>query len=455
MVSRKPQLNGAAGPAKPALKPRPQGAETAEESPRQSLVVANLIWVLIFIWILRNTLLMRGREDFDSVDASAALQIAVIFVLAFTLLAINSRTFQVIRRIIPTAAGVWLFTYSVFVLSAAWSLQPMYSGYRSFEFIIYFLSIFVAMSYYKDFATAERAFVYVIIIATVRLPQIYSPPSSSLAIRGSGVLAHQFLYACGGHATVLCGWRILHGNRSAQSISEKSGDIRRVSDRTGDERRQHDRHVRRPCLCCFALPNFFFLAVSAIFIAILIAIEVTTGSVSDILLQTVFVGKTEEQVLSGHGRLYGYELAWDLFISKNPIFGIGFGGWGEQGSLMKNTVHNPVIAAFVSAGALAGIPAIIFHVLAIVEGWRAAAAKCMGAFGFCGGMAMVLVNNLGINTMFGDLNRVSIAFIALLAFFLQFVYLPFREQVAIGEIRNPVVRKPSAGPARRCLRARK
>lgn len=183
--------------------------------------------------------------------------------------------------------------------------------------------------------------------------------------------------------------------------------------------------------------------------AILATIEVTTGAVSSILLDTVFYGKTEEQVMSGHGRLEGYRMAWDLFISKNPIFGIGFGVWGDQGVLMKNMVHNPIVSALVSAGALAGTPAILFHVVTILEGWRAAAAKRMGAFGFCGGMAMVLVNNLGINTMFGDLNRVSIAFIALLAFFLLFVYLPYKEEAAASsQSSGLLVRKPPATPHR-------
>lgn len=450
MVSRKPQLNGAAKPAKPALKPPLQGAETAVETPRQNLVVANFIWVLIFIWILRNTLLMRGREDFDSVDASAALQIVVIFVLAFTLLAVNGRTFQVIRRVVPTAAGVWLFTYSVFVLSAAWSLQPAYSGYRSLEFMVYFISIFVAMSYYKDFVTAERAFCYVVMLTTcldfVRMflrPAIFSRFAelqfwhTNSYTHAAGMLlcyaVGEYFMATGPRKAFLKKVAIFGG---ALTILGTSGGST-IGAFAG--------------LAFVALlyRNFVFLAISAIVIALLVMMEIMTGSVSDILLQTVFHGKTEEQVMSGHGRLYGYELAWDLFISKNPIFGVGFGVWGEQGTLMKNTVHNPVIAAFVSAGALAGIPAIVFHVLAILEGWRAAAARCMGAFGFCGGMAMVLVNNLGINTMFGDLNRVSIAFIALLAFFLQFVYLPFREQATSSQIRSPVVRKPSTGPDRR------
>lgn len=110
---------------------------------------------------------MRGREDFDAVDASAALQIVVIFILSFVLLVLNNRTLEILGRIVPTAAGIWLFTFGIFAISAVWSLKPEYSFYRAMEFMVFFISIFVAMSYYTEFKKAERVFCSVVIVACV------------------------------------------------------------------------------------------------------------------------------------------------------------------------------------------------------------------------------------------------------------------------------------------------
>lgn len=304
------------------------------------------------------------------------------------------------------------------------------------------------MSYYKDFVTAERVFVYVITLAvTLDFLRYFIRPGFLTRFADLGYWhTNSYTHAAGMLLCYAVGeYFTATGPRKA--FLKKVAIFGGVLTVLGTSGGSTIGTFAGLAVVALLYRNFVFLTISAILIAVLITLEMMTGSVTDILLQTVFHGKTEEQVMTGHGRLYGYEQAWDLFISKNPIFGIGFGVFGEHGTLMKNTVHNPIIAAMVSAGLLAGIPSFIFHVLTMLEGWRAAAAKCMGAFGFCGGMAMVLVNNLGINTMFGDLNRVSIAFIALLALFLQFVYLPFREQTTSGEIRNPLVRKLLAGPA--------
>ena len=117
-----------------------------------------LLLACLFAWIVRQTLLIRQRAttvDFSAVDTFAGIDIAIVFIAAFVLL--FSGTFFRATSSICRNCAVWLLGYYLLcAASSAWSGSPIYTLYRSFEYVTLFLATFGVVAQLQGFKDAER-----------------------------------------------------------------------------------------------------------------------------------------------------------------------------------------------------------------------------------------------------------------------------------------------------------
>jgi len=123
----------------------------------RSRLVPMVLWFLLLAWIMRVTVFMRRRpgNEFADIDVLAGLQIFIVLFILITVL-ISARALPIWSRSAGTSVRMIFIYYLLSALSALWSPLPQFTVYRASEFIISFMGVLVALSYARNFLTAER-----------------------------------------------------------------------------------------------------------------------------------------------------------------------------------------------------------------------------------------------------------------------------------------------------------
>ena len=416
-------MNSRRNTASEGILPTSKGSTRLEnfEFTRGNVWIAYLLIFCLFIFIFRHTILSRGRSigNLDVVDASAAVDIAVVGLAGFivTLNGLFGRM-PLWSSIVKTSA-LWLVLYYLFCgVSSLWSTIPVYSLYRSGEYLILFIATLTAVIQFKDFTRAERAFCRIAIgtilldmCVTIRYygfslsPAIWHNTTYSVS---SGML---FCYCLGEYmalgkvkraetktrARLLLGCGIFSLCTLALAASSGSNIATAVG-----------------CLVIFLALRRYVLLYVGLTVGLVLFLWGVGG---DTIQSLLFPGKSASNIKNVTGRMFLWELLWRRFLER-PVAGYGFGLVGKISGGMATHSHNSFFTVLIGTGSvgLFWIGMFTTHLwwTAISRFWR----RGPGTAGFAGAMAGAFVNSMSLPVMADRWTTYSIVFVWLLGLFL-------------------------------------
>jgi O-antigen ligase len=388
---------------------------------KSSQKVAWLIWIAHFAFITRQKIFERGRLDFDTLDAYAAADVLVVSILIIILL-ISNKTSQFLSNVYKLSAFWLLLYYLLCALSATWSLRPVYSFYRSIEFMVFFVSLVVALSYSAEFAKAEKRVLFLSLLS---------------------VFIQMGIYMKGGISFSLAAWHTNAYSASAAVIFVYcTGEYLALA----KEKLSEDRS-RRKMLFIYGCMSLSLLALGTssgsnvaalIGLVIILLVQRKIGLMIviifasipffilsgglDMFMQVIFPLKSEQAIETLGGRM----MTWNYYyerIADSPLLGYGLGVTPTAGGWIWMTYsHNFVISILMGTGLLGLSIFFVFLIKLAAELIRALRSKIKGAMGIMAAMAAGFVNSLAMPMIADRWVTASFAFMSIFALFIIHVY---------------------------------
>lgn len=419
--------------------------------------VAWLIWIAHFAFIIRQKIFQRGRLDFDTLDAYAAVDVIIVAFLMVILLLI-SRTSQFFTKAFKLSVFWLLLYYIVCALSATWSLRPAYSFYRAVEFMVYFVSLAIALSYSSGFEKAEKRVLFLSILSVFIQMGIHIKDGIPFSLEAWHTNAYSasavviFVYCAGEYLALakqrfaehrtrrkmlfLCGslsfFLLVLGTSSASNIAALIGLAvilllqRKV--------------VLVILIVCLTLP-FFVL-----------------GDGLDLLKEAVFPGKSEQAIETLGGRT----MAWSYYAEKiaaSPFLGYGLGvspigvedvigsGIGvsptEDDEVGVAYSHNFVISILIGTGFLGFSVFLVFLAKLALELIQVLRARIKGSLGIVVAIGAGFVNSLSMPMIADRWVTASFAFMSFFALFILYVYPHSCQSKQLGSFNENVTKSDS------------
>jgi hypothetical protein len=380
-----------------------------------------LIWIGIFTWLIRVTVFVRqrhGSERFTDIDILALIQMGAVFWL-MSIIILNPKTKLVFSKTSSTSLFFLLLYYTLCGFSTLWSPLMEFTLYRSLEFLVLLISVFVAFSYSSNFIKAENLMLLVITLIIVlsfylriKITHLSFTLSSLHSNNYPASSAILFTYCFGEYLNCeqfrkkkiiffgLLGLGPLFLGTSSASFIAAFGGI---------------------CLALFlkrktSLIIFIFFIISC---AILIGIDFT------FLKEIVFYGKSDRVILTGHGRVYAAKTFFNIFLEK-PIFGHGFATltYGTEHVFEANP-HISVFSVLLGTGLMGAIIVFGFLIRLMRELLKTTFKRLPGSIGCASAIFTGFINSLSIPIIFDEWREGSLAFSCVLSFFIFFVLIPY------------------------------
>ena len=388
---------------------------------KSSQKVAWLIWIAHFAFITRHKIFERSRLDFDTLDAYAAADVLVVSILIIILL-ISSKTSQFLSSVYKLSAFWLLLYYLLCALSATWSLRPVYSFYRSIEFMVFFVSLVVALSYSGDFEKAEKRVLFLATLSVfVQMGQHMREgiPLSLTAWHTNAYSASAaviFVYCAGEYMALvkekLCEDRsrrkmlFIYGCMSLSLLALGTSSGSNVAALIGLVIiLLVQRKIGLMMVIIFASIPFFILS----------------GGI-DMLMQVIFPLKSEQAIETLGGRM----MVWNYYyerIADSPLLGYGLGVSPTTGGWVWMTYsHNFVISILMGTGLLGFFIFFLFLIKLAAELIRALRGNIKGSMGIMAAMAAGFVNSLAMPMIADRWFTASFAFLSFFALFILYVY---------------------------------
>lgn len=387
--------------------------------------VPALLWFLLLAWVARVTVFVRQRSvlEFFSIDTSAWVQIAIVLFMFLFLLG-SRRLMPMWSNLARTSVRMLFLYYILCTISAIWSPMPQYTLYRGFEFIISLMAVFVALSYSRNFAEAERKVLFVCFVTLVLSMYVtikFHGLSFSLfdwhTNSYSAAAAIMFCYCVGEYFTadkkrakmlkrygILSLGALIIGTSAASNIAALCGII-----------------------FLFFLYRKFGLMTIAIFVLLAMFLVESDFSFFKAML---FPGKDTHDIVTIRGRI----LLWDYLIEiikMSPIYGHGFAVLSTgRDRLIATYSHNSLISVLLGTGAIGAIAFMLYGFRLLREIIQTTREKYPGAIGCASALIAGLVNSLSMPLVGDQYEESSLVFACMTALFVLFVFLPYREKMA-------------------------
>lgn len=381
-----------------------------------------LLWLGILSWVIRATLFMRRRDDasqFTQIDIYAFVHIAITGFL-FLLILIASCRKSPYRNLVGTSGSILLIYYIFCATSAIWSPLPVYSFYRAVEVITQLLAVFIALSYSRDFLSAEqtalRVCVLTLILSTIMNYNLggllMSLRSSGLSVRwgsnGSSASAALILCYCFGEyggsmkkrrrsllVYGLLGFIGLFVNKGSASTIAATCGIATIAIISRSQQR-------------------------SLSILILASLAFTFFLQSSIIRDIFFYGKSHEQIMDFHGRTQLWEL-YTAKISQSPIYGEGFVTSERLSDIYTTNTHNSIFSVLLSTGVIGLAIVLLWIIWLIKEIALPVRAQWPGAVGCAAMFVVCFINSMTVTIVAGAWRPASLVFVCLLT--LHLLYL--------------------------------
>ncbi len=375
-----------------------------------------MLWLLTLGVVARITVFLRQRSggDFTNVDVSAAVEIALVFLAGFCIVACP-RLPQTLKLITRTSV-VMLLLYNILgAVSAAWSPIPTFSLFRAGEVIVEILAVFLALSYCVDFIAAERTMLWMSLLATLM--------TVTVNIRSGGLEFSMYAWhtnsytACA--AIVLCyccGELFAYPHPRRRRFLIVMAIIGAAFVALGTSTGSFI-----ACICGIAVAALLArnrgLAGALIMLAVVAGALVSGGDVNALL----FPGKTENEIATMSNRTQ----LWDAYmaqIEESPILGYGFASIERlAGADYETNTHNFVLAVLGGTGAVGLLVILLWLGWLFKEIRRSVASQRAGARGAAAALTAALVNSMGCAYLGEGWSSITFVFVCVLAFYILFV----------------------------------
>jgi O-antigen ligase len=390
---------------------------------RTSEIVVWLIFIAHFIFIVRQKIIVRVRSglEFDTLDTYAAVDVLVVSALVLILLC-SGKTFQFLSKAFKSSVFWLLAYYLLCAMSAMWSSRPAYTLYRSVEFMVFFISLAVAVSYSSGFEKAERRVLLLSLLSVFVQMGIHMRGGIVLSLWTWHTNAYTasaaviFAYCVGEYLAL--GKRKLSADRARRKMLFTYGCLSLPLLALGTSSASNVAALLGILFILFAQRKIKLMML-VIYAAILFFI---LGGGLDSLMEFVFPFKTEQEILTAGGRAD----VWRFYaakIAESPIWGYGLGVLPtKEGSALAVLSHNFVFSILIGTGFLGFTIFLIFLLKLAAELIRSLRRKIEGATGIAGAMAAGLVNSLSMDMIGDRWATASFAFCSIFALFILHVY---------------------------------
>jgi O-antigen ligase len=359
------------------------------------------VQIILFLFVLLQAFVYRKRtsEYYAAVDAVSILRIGLI--LAMALAVVRCCLPNQLRVMVRGRAAAWFIGLHVLAaVSAAWSVNVLYSGYFAFETLVLLCAILVVLRSYGSFGKAEmNGLVWLLAIAFLHV--IYR---SRFGASLSFASLHSVSHGCLGGAAACYSLAEL----SSHVITPQRKKVLRVCSVLGlvlvvISTSSASNVAMLIGLAIVAITaerrSIRILSLFVVSLAVMGALLMATDL--DSVLGAVFPGKSVDGILSAHGRTTLWGFYWEM-IRERPLLGWGFSILPRiTTELYATSSHNSVIGIVGGMG-LAGLSLLL--IWTIRQTWELVVCTMHGvpgAKGCLAGFVVVFVNSLS-NGAFGE-----------------------------------------------------
>ena len=174
--------------------------------------------------------------------------------------------------------------------------------------------------------------------------------------------------------------------------------------------------------------NKMLIIISVAILFIFVPLSLLFSFEYSLFSSIIFPGKTEEQIYTLHGRTYLWGLLLEYF-KDSPLIGHGFAILSTpRGLLFANNPHNSLFSVLLGTGVFGMLTVFIFGSRLLREFYQGTAHGRPGAIGCTAAICAGLVNSLSQPLVLDEWQGSSLVFVSMMAFFLLFVILPFRQE---------------------------
>lgn len=299
-----------------------------------------LLYVLVVMWVARNTVFIRQRADaaYAAVDTMAILQIGIV--LAIIAVILQCPYMRAWRRIKGTSLKYYFFYYLLSAVFALWSINPKYSLYRSVEVLALSAGVLLFCLSDPDIQKCiqrTRIMVWTTIIlfilSVVRLKGL------GPILQDNGLGAAAAMSAC-----FFLGWvlAVKAGNNRKRLIQGGASTVLVVITMSLASWWSFWFGI----VYCSLFTRRKGLIIALFLCGATLFFMLGTDTRENLLIRD----KTIEQVLEGHGR----KMLWENYLEvsgESPLVGFGFAmGAREVGAYYKTNTHNTFFAALLGMG---------------------------------------------------------------------------------------------------------
>ncbi len=326
-------------------------------------VLSKVLFFLVLAHLTRISVFNRPRdiEKFANIDSLAIVQIVIVILIVIFLLRYFSFVQLSVKYYLRTPFIWFILIYFVGILSTLWSKYPLYSFYRATESTILIFAIVTAFFWLSTGVIHEKYVLSLsILIIILGLIGMYRFVGFNLSLKAwhsnsyTAVAAMGFAYSAGeflnrsrffekrrfGNYLIFFLLILILGTSSGSFIAALFGLFTALF--VNNRRRI----------------SFIILVVSVIALIVY--------GYSDILLKTIFTGKSASELENLSGRMYLWELYWQIFLA-NPVLGEGFAVTARINPLLPTTnTHNSFLAIATGMG-IVGIIMFLMMLFAIFK----------------------------------------------------------------------------------------
>jgi len=281
------------------------------------------------------------------------------------------------------------------MLSSSWSSLPQFTIYKSFEYAALLLSIFIALSFEKNYESAEKK---VLLLATITLfcGIFLHIKTNNYQISISSLHTNQYS-ATAAMISAYCLGEYLKAYSSRKKTLKRFGIVGLFFLVVGTST------ASNIAFLCGVVLNFFFVgkllfAFAGIWVLVILVLVGNYVFETDFgfLTQVLAPGKTEKHLETASGRLMIFEY-YKSRIFKSPYIGYGFAVIEkEKGILGPGLTHNSILSVLLGTGLFGMLFYCLFLIKLGIESLRSIAAKRQGSIGSTAAIVTGLVNSLAI-----------------------------------------------------------
>jgi O-antigen ligase len=424
------------------------------------------LWLIALALVARVTVFVRKRsiEEFTSVDVDTLVDLyaaseIILVCLGILAILLSPGIRKTLNNLKSSSIKYLIIYYLMCLMSVFWSYFAKYTMFRAVEMIMIVTLLFVCMSYYQDFISAERVYLYISMIVILfgifmhlKLASWQISLSRLHTNQFSAVAAMAFVYCLGERVqsdgarkkfltklALLFGFFTVLGTSATSNIAAFAGVLTVLV------------IMRRSKV---EIVSFMFIGLIVLY---------WLGYFEEFWMDILFPGKSEHDILTLKGRKH----LWNVYIrliGAQPILGYGFGTVSRMGFLWgavsTTHAHNGFLEVLLGAGLAGGAFFFLWLLRVSAEMMHAYKINKMGIIGSIGAFTVALINNMGRSMMGGSFDAPSAVFLILIALFTCHIrvqastHVPAKDRVPIHQGRKRFLNVRPFAPSRTTFKSR-